>query len=285
PPPPLPPLPPVGPVATLVGAGDIASCSVNGDEATAKLLDGVIAADPAATVFTVGDNAYDNGTPSEFTNCYGPTWGRHRDRTRPATGNHEYGTTNASGHFGYFGTRAGEPAKGYYSYDVGAWHVVVLNSNCSKVGGCGAGSPQEKWLRADLAASAASCTVAYWHHPRFNSGSYGNDSSVAAFWKALHEFGAEVVLNGHSHLYERFAPQRPDGTADPAFGIRQFIVGMGGRSNYPFGTVQANSEVRNSDTNGVMKLTLRPDGYDFAFLPVAGRSFTDTGSGTCHGRP
>jgi acid phosphatase type 7 len=162
----------------------------------------------------------------------------------------------------------------------------VLNSNCSSVGGCGAGSAQEQWLRADLAASAAQCTVAIWHHPRFNSGSaHGNNTEVAPLWDALYSFGAELVINGHEHLYERFAPQRPDGTADAAFGIREIIAGTGGNSLYQFGSARPNSQVRNNTTNGILKLTLRPGGYDLNFIPVAGKTFSDSGSGSCHGRP
>jgi len=263
----------------LVGAGDIAVCGASGDEATALLLDAI-----PGTVFTLGDNAYENGSAADYANCYGPSWGRHKARTRPSAGNHEYHTQLASGYFQYFGAAAGDPEKGYYSYDLGGWHVVVLNSNsgCSTIG-CDASSPQVQWLRADLAASAAPCTLAYWHHPRFNSGAdHGNDPRVAALWTVLYEFHADVVLNGHEHLYERFAPQTPTGAADPAHGIRQFTVGTGGRAFYPIGTVQPNSEVRRNDTHGVLKLTLRPGAYDWQFVPVAGKAFTDAGTGSCH---
>ncbi|HEY4411079.1 MAG TPA: metallophosphoesterase, partial [Acidimicrobiia bacterium] len=221
-----------------------------------------------------------------FSNCFGPTWGADKDRLRPAPGNHEYGTANASGYFNYFGSAVGQPGQGWYSYNLGAWHVVVLNSNCASVGGCNAGSAQEQWLKADLAASSSRCTVAIWHHPRFDSGtSHGNDTEVGPLWNDLYAGGAELVVNGHEHLYERFGPQRPDATADPTFGIREFIVGTGGNSLYQFGSPQPNSQVRNNTTNGVLKLTLRPVGYDFSFLPVAGRTFTDSGSGTCHDKP
>lgn len=263
----------------LVGAGDIASCSSTGDEATANLLDGI-----AGTVVNLGDNAYDNGTAAEYTNCYGPTWGRHLARTKPSAGNHEYNTLNATGYYGYFGTAAGDPSKGYYSYDLGAWHVIVLNSNssCTTIS-CAAGSAQDTWLRADLAAHANVCTLAYWHHPRFNSGaSHGNNTAVAPFWDALYQYGADVILNGHEHVYERFAPQTPAAVADPAAGIRQFTVGTGGRSHYTFGTIQPNSEVRNGTTYGVLKLTLHATSYDWQFVPVAGGTFSDSGTGSCH---
>ncbi|MEP7000407.1 MAG: Ig-like domain-containing protein [bacterium] len=270
--------PPPGDVV-FVGAGDIASCSSSGDEATAALLDGI-----AGAVYNLGDNAYESGTATEFANCYDPTWGRHKARTRPSAGNHEYNTVGASGYYGYFGAAAGDPSKGYYSYDLGTWHIIVLNSNssCTTVS-CAAGSAQETWLRADLAANSKACTLAYWHHPRFNSGSsHGNNTAVAPFWNALYELGADVILNGHEHVYERFGPQTPSATADAVSGIRQFTVGTGGRSHYTFGTIQPNSEVRNGDTYGVLKLTLKTGSYDWQFVPVAGGTFTDSGSGSCH---
>jgi acid phosphatase type 7 len=263
----------------LVGAGDIASCSSSGDEATAALLD-----DIAGTVYLLGDNVYDSGTATEYTNCYAPSWGRHKARTRPTPGNHEYNTANATGYYGYFGSAAGDPSKGYYSYDLGAWHIIVLNSNssCSTIS-CALDSAQDLWLRADLAAHSNVCTLAYWHHPRFNSGAaHGNNTAVANFWNALYAYGADVVLNGHEHIYERFAPQRPDAVADAVNGIRQFTVGTGGRSHYTIGTIKANSEVRNGSTYGVLKLTLHATTYDWRFVPVAGATFTDSGTGNCH---
>jgi hypothetical protein len=263
----------------VVAAGDIASCLTSGDEATAALLDAI-----PGTVITLGDNVYDNGTLGEYNDCYGPSWGRHKARTRPSPGNHEYNTANATGYFEYFGAAAGDPAKGYHSYDIGAWHVIVLNSSlgCTPIG-CAPGSPQEQWLRADLAAHANVCTLAYWHHPRFNSGaSHGDYPPVGPFWDALYEHGADVVLNGHDHVYERFAPQTPGAAADPARGIRQFTAGTGGRGLYSFGTIKPNSEVRQSNTLGVLKLTLRATSYDWEFVPVAGGTFADSGTGQCH---
>ena len=270
--------PPPPPPGTLVAAGDIAVCGSNGDEQTAALIDSI-----PGTVATLGDNAYDSGSPSEFANCYGPSWGRHKARTRPVAGNHEYQTSGAAGHFGYFGAAAGEPGKGWYSFDLGNWHVVALNSNCGSVGGCGTGSPQETWLRADLAARPAACTLAMWHHPRFSSGTeHGSSTATRALWQALYDANAELVLVGHEHHYERFAPQTANGMADPQRGIRQFTVGTGGRGHYGFGSPIANSEVRHTGTFGVMKLTLRSNSYDWQFVPVAGKTFTDTGSGPCH---
>jgi hypothetical protein len=263
--------------AVLVGAGDIAGCSsLEGAEATAKLLDAI-----AGTVFTAGDNAYPSGTATQFSECYGPTWGRHKGRTRPALGNHDYGTGDATAYFAYFGAAAGTPGTGYYSYDLGAWHVVVLDSNCARVG-CEAGSPQERWLRADLSAHGNRCSLAIWHHPRFSSGGHGDSVATQPLWQALYDAGAEIVISGHDHDYERFAPQDAEGSLDAARGIREFVVGTGGRSTRPFTTPKANSEVRDTGTFGVLKLTLRPGAYEWRFVPVEGRTFTDSGAGSCH---
>jgi hypothetical protein len=267
--------------AVVVAAGDVAICSdLSGAQATAQLLEKI-----QGTVAVLGDLAYSNGTAKEFEDCYAPTWGRFKDRTRPAAGNHDYHTRHAEGYFAYFGPAAGEPGKGYYSYEAGAWHVVVINSNCSEVGGCEVGSPQEQWLRQDLAAHPAACTLAYWHHPRFSSGikpSHALHPEMTPIWQALYDGGAEVVLNGHEHNYERFAPQDPTGKADPARGIRQFTVGTGGKDFDPLGNPFPNSEVRNWDTFGVLKLTLHPRSYDWEFIPVADKTFHDSGTGVCH---
>jgi len=264
--------PPAGD-AVLVGAGDIASSNAN-DEATAVLLDSI-----PGTVYTTGDNVYDSGTATEFSTYYHPTWGRHKERTRPAPGNHDYQTSGASGYFGYFGAAAGDPARGYYSYDLGAWHVVVINSNVAR----GAGSAQEQWLRADLATNARPCTVAYWHHPRFTSGSnHPPDTSLGPIVQALYDGNADLVLTGHNHNYERFAPMNASGQLDMVRGIRHFVVGTGGRSHYGFGTPQPNSEVRNSTAYGVLKVTLHDASFDWRFVPIAGQSFTDSGSQSCH---
>jgi acid phosphatase type 7 len=283
---PPPPPPPGDPV--FVGAGDIASCASSGDEATANLLDGI-----PGTVYTLGDNAYDSGTSAEFANCYNPSWGRHIARTKPSVGNHEYQTAGASGYYNYFGDAASptEPGcrvncKGYYSYNLGAWHIIALNSMCENVGGCGPSSPMVTWLKGDLAANPSSCTLAYWHHPVFSSGSaHGNNPKMIPSWDALYAAGADVVLSGHDHDYERFAPQTSSGVADPERGIREFVVGTGGRSLRAFGTIRANSEVRNSDTYGVLKLTLHASSYEWQFVPEAGKTFSDSSSGSipsCH---
>lgn len=259
--------------AVLVGAGDIATCTLQGDEQTAALLDNI-----AGDVFTAGDNAYPNGSPTEYANCYGPSWGRHKSRTHPAPGNHEYNTLGAGGYFGYFGAAAGDPTKGYYSYEMGPWHVVTLNSNIAM----NTGSPQEVWLRADLAAHPTRCVLAIWHHPRFSSGEHGDNLGTQELWQALYEAGADVVISGHDHIYERFAPQTATGELDQARGLRQFIAGTGGAEFYAIEAVKPNSEVRNGETRGVLKLTLFPDRYDWRFIPVAGASFSDAGSASCH---
>jgi len=255
----------------FVGAGDITNCNRAQDESTAQLLDNI-----AGTVFTLGDNAYPDGTLTQFNNCYGPTWGRHKNRTKPSLGNHDYHTAGAAGYFDYFGIAAGDRTKGYYSYNLGAWHIIVLNSEITQ----SAGSPQENWLRADLAANPKVCTLAYWHKPRFSSGQHGNIPGSQALWQALYDYGADVVLNGHDHTYERFAPQNPNGQADPR-GIREFVVGTGGAALYSFTSNQPNSEVRNNTTWGVLKLTLHSTSYDWQFIPIAGQTFTDSGSANC----
>jgi 3',5'-cyclic AMP phosphodiesterase CpdA len=262
--------------AVLVGAGDIASCGSSGDEATADLLDGI-----AGTVFTAGDNAYDAGTAAEFADCYGPTWGRHRDRTLPVPGNHDYVTAGAAGYFAYFGAAAGDPAQGWYATDLGAWRIYALNSDCWAIGGCEAGSAQERWLREDLEANPRACVLAIWHHPLFSSGDHGSDAMTADLWQALDDAGAEIVINGHDHDYERFGPQDATGAA-AAEGIVEYVVGTGGRSHYAFGTPIANSLVRDSTAFGVIRFELDANGWASTFVPVPGESFTDSAAGTCH---
>jgi hypothetical protein len=262
----------------VLAAGDIAGCDTFGDETTAALLDardGIVA--------PLGDLAYQSGTLAELESCYGPSWGRHGWRTRPAVGDHEYLTPGAAGYWAYWGAVAGEAGKGWYSYDAAGWHVVVLNSTCPGPHGCGPGSEQLQWLEADLAASTAECTLATFHHPLFTSSSIHTGAlQVEPLWRALHGAGAEVVLNGNDHAYERFAPQAPDGTADPARGIREFVVGTGGRSLYAPGPTRPNSEARINGVYGVLALTLQPGGYAWEFVPEAGQTATDSGSAPCH---
>jgi acid phosphatase type 7 len=266
--------------SVLVGAGDIASCDdLAGAEATAKLIEKI-----PGTVFAAGDLAYPDGSDEQFAKCYAPTWGQFKDRTRPTPGNHEYHSNGASGYARYFGTAAGDPKTAYYSYDLGEWHIIALNSECAQVGGCGADSAEGKWLQQDLAQHPAKCTLAYFHKPLYSSGaSHGNDAGMKPFWQMLYAGGADVVLGGHDHDYERFAPQDPDGHADPNRGIREFVVGTGGKNSHrSFAAPQANSEIRQADTFGVLKLTLHSSTYDWEFVPEAGKTFHDSGTGSCH---
>ena len=262
----------------LVGAGDIAECWLGffngtaGAEDTAVLLDNI-----PGTVFTVGDHAYRKGTGEEFQNCYMPTWGRHKARTRPTPGNHDYDTNHAEPYYAYFGTNAGEAGKGYYSYDLGAWHIVALNSNLT----ADATAAQEQWLREDLATHNTRCTLAYWHHPVFSSGGHGNGHRMRTIWPVLYEFGVDVVVNGHDHDYERFAPQTPTGQLDPQHGIREFVVGTGGAHLGKFKTVQPNSEIRDDSTWGILEFTLHPTSYTWEFVPVTDAAFHDGGSAEC----
>jgi hypothetical protein len=228
----------------------------------------------------LGDLQYEDGTYAAFMQSYDPSWGRVKGITKPSVGNHEYQTAGAAGYFQYFGALAGDPSKGYYSFDLGAWHVVSLNSNCSEVS-CSAGSPQEQWLRADLAAHSNACTLVYWHHPLFSSGEHGNNPGRAPLYKAAYDYGVDVALAGHDHHYERFAPQDVNANADPV-GIREFVVGSGGKSHYLGVSPEPNSEVINADTYGVLELTLHANSYDWRFVPIAGATFTDSGTGSCH---
>ena len=277
------------PVPVIAAVGDIAC-----DPASPNFNDGAGLVDTChqratsdlvvgggyAAFLALGDLQYENGTFDAFMASYDPSWGRAKDITRPAPGNHEYNTDGAVGYYQYFGAAAGDPAKGYYSFDVGDWHVVALNSNCKFVA-CAAGSEQEQWLRADLAAHPTACALAYWHHPRFSSGEHGDDPSMADLFRAADEGGVDIVLNGHDHHYERFALQDADGTPDAVDGVREFVVGSGGKNHYVATDPVANSELIEAGTFGVLQLTLHPTSYDWAFEPEAGATFTDSGSHAC----
>jgi acid phosphatase type 7 len=268
---------------TLVAAGDIACAPGELVESyqcrqgdTARL---VARLRPAA-VAPLGDLQYETGSPAQFAGSWARSWGRLRASVHPAIGNHEYGTPGAAGYFGTFGARAGKAGEGWYSYELGSWHVVVLNANCGIVG-CGPGSPQERWLRTDLARHRARCTLAYWHQPRFSSGLHGSDPALATFWRDLQRAGAEVVLSGHDHDYERFAPQDASGRADPRRGIVQFVVGTGGKSQYPIFGARPNSRVRGNGF-GVLELTLGRGRWAWRFVPGRGERLRDAGTARCH---
>jgi acid phosphatase type 7 len=257
----------------ILAAGDIASCSSSGDEATAALLDTM-----DGIVVALGDNSQSNGTEKAYMECYEPTWGRHKGRTRPVPGNHDYQEVAAPQYyFTYFGANAGEPGKGWYSYDAGGWHIIALNSMLP----AWKGTEQEQWLINDLAANASPCILAYWHHPVFHSGAGGLTGRMNRPFQLLYEAGASVILSGDAHHYERFAPMSPSKRMEPTRGIRQFVVGTGGASHTRFGAIWKATQARDNDTFGVLKLTLYPGGYDWQFVPVEGKTFTDSGSAAC----
>jgi hypothetical protein len=255
--------------STLLAVGDIAFCDSSADEAVAN-----VASSLPGTIALLGDNAYPNGSAADYAHCFDPPWHGLRGRLRPVPGNHDYQTLHAAGYFSYFGAAAGPPGQGWYSYDLGGWHLVALNSECDAVGGCGPGSPQLAWLVADLAAHPVVCTLAYWHHPRFSSGLHGDDTRTDPLWRALAAAGADIVLSGHDHDYERFAP---------IDGIRSFVVGTGGRSLYAWpGLPTPQSQVRANNTYGLLELQLGAGSYTWRFVRAAGGSFTDSGAGLCH---
>ncbi len=267
------------PSTVLVGAGDIADCTSDADAATADLVESI-----EGTVFTTGDNVYTSGTEEEFAQCYEPTWGRFKSRTRPTPGNHDFRADPAAGpYFRYFGRSAGTAGQGWYSYDAGTWRVYALNSECARVGGCEPGSPQYEWLRQELASDPRRCMLAYWHAPRLSSGSHGDSTTMVAILELLHEAGTELIVNGHEHSYERFAPADPDGMADAEGGMRQFVIGTGGTQLRPFtGPPAPLTDTRDDTSHGVLKLRLDPGSYSWDFLPVSATGFTDSGSATCH---
>jgi hypothetical protein len=285
----------------IAAAGDIAcdptNSSFNNGNGTSgscrpKYTSDLLVNAGLTAVLALGDNQYYCGGYQAFLQSYDLSWGRVKSITHPAVGNHEYLTsggtdcttanTGAAGYFNYFGSAAGSPSQGYYSFDVGTWHLIALNSNCSSAGGCGSTSPQGQWLAADLAAHTNFCTLAYWHIPLYSSGGRAS-SNTQSIWQTLYNNNVDVILNGHDHIYERFAPQTPNATVDTARGIREFIIGSGGANHTSLATIAANSEVRNVDTFGILKLTLHPTSYDWQFVPEAGKTFTDTGTGNCHG--
>lgn len=262
---------------TLWAVGDAATCGTDRDDAVARFL-----ANQEGLIALLGDVVYEKGTSTEFGRCFDPIYGQLKDRLRPAVGNHEYGTRGAQGYFDYFGSLAGEPGRGWYSYDVGAWHVIVLNSNCKQVGGCGPDSPQYQWLLGDLTAHPTLCTLAYWHHPRWSSGEHGNFESMQSIWELLYRTGVDLVLSGHDHDYERFLPLDAQGQPDRERGIVQFVVGTGGRSLRPLGDRLPTSAIGTDRSYGVLELHLSDGHYAWRFHTVAGAPFEDSGDGSCH---
>jgi hypothetical protein len=270
--------PPVG--AVLVGAGDIGQCGSPGTEATAQMLDDLFPdSTTPGTIFTAGDNAYPHGQAKDFTDCYQPTWGRHLDRTRPAPGNHEYEFDNARAYYNFFGSNAGPAFQGYYAFSMGSWRVISLNSESPT--GIGSNSPQAQWLRQELAANPRTCTAAIWHRPLFTSGPNPDTQDIFDLFKILYDANVEFVINGHDHMYERFAPQDPNGKADPVRGVREFVVGTGGAGLYSPVSVKPNSE-RIESAWGLLKLSLDSDSYSWVFLPVLGTGTFDSGTTACH---
>jgi hypothetical protein len=266
----------------ILAAGDIAACDSTGDEATASLVDELIP-EEAASVVVLGDLAYENGSADDFARCYEPSWGRFRDRTLPTPGNHEYNTPDAAAYFDYFADETvGEPDAGWYVTERPGWRLIALNSNCDEVSGCGRGSRQWSFLTDQLRATdPGDCVLAFWHHPRWSSGDeHGSDDQTDALWRALADAGADLLLTGHDHTYERFVPMDADGAPDPA-GMTQFVVGTGGRSLYGFGEILPTSAAHDSSTYGVLQLTLREGAYDWAFVPTEDGGFTDSGSASC----
>jgi hypothetical protein len=277
----VPPLPAAPDDPTLLAAADVASCWSSGDEAVSRLLDTM-----SGPIAIPGDTEQNKGSSDEFAGCYDPSWGRHRSRTLPAVGDHEYRTAGAAPYFDYFGSAAGGAGKGWYSYDLGAWHIIVLNSNCANVGGCGAGSEQYEWLRKDLEDNGGDCIGTYWHHPLFSAGAlHGGLTRSKPFWNLLYEHGAEWVLSGNDHAYQRFAPQTPAGSLDPAGGMRQFVIGTGGTRLDPLGAPLPNTQVQDNTAFGVLRLGLHEGSYDWEFVPQAGKTFTDSGSTACSALP
>jgi hypothetical protein len=265
----------------ILAAGDIGSCTSAGDEATGALLETL-----PGTILGLGDFAYPGTSATDFATCFDPSWGPHKARIIPVAGNHEYSLPGAAPYFAYFGAAAGTPGAPWRSFDLAGWHVVALDSNCGRVGGCGAGSPQALWLEADLAANSKPCTLAYFHHPRFSSGIVGVDDSLLTFWQILYDHGVDVILTGHDHAYERLARMSPSGVAEPERGIRSFVAGSGGTSLHGADEAEPNSEVRDETTFGVLRLSLQPTSYSWEFLGAGPGTFTETGSEECiYGAP
>ena len=285
------PLPPIIPIMGGAGdvnvnaVGDIAACDAQYTQRDGFLQTAALLQTLDGPILGLGDYVYYAGDPSLYTNCFNPVWGQFKSRFFPVAGNHEYIYPNAAGYYGYFGAAAGDPTKGYYSFNLGAWHLIALNTNCSYAGGlngCFAGSPQEVWLRADLAAHPNQCVLAFFHHPLYSSGKEGNYWRAHDLVQALIDYHASLIVNGHDHSYERFAPIDANGNLDPVNGIPEIVAGTGGKDHSNLVSRLPNSLVFDDSTFGVLRLVLHPKGYDFQFIPVSGGTFTDSGSDTCH---
>ncbi|HEX7648853.1 MAG TPA: metallophosphoesterase [Noviherbaspirillum sp.] len=268
---------------TVYAAGDVADCKKRPPKEsaaakTAALIEAGLEREKDAAVLMLGDATYPIGMPEEFENCYQPTWGRFKQRTYPTPGNHEYYTPEAIGYYGYFDNIAGPGRRGYYSVDIGTWHVISLNSNLKPT----QNQAQLEWLKEDLDRNKAHCTLAFWHHAMFSSGGHGSDSRMEQAWKLLAAAGADVVLSGHDHDYERFVPKDADGKRDDAHGMREFVVGTGGAKLTPLTLQRSGSAVSDNSTYGVLKLTLKQQGYEWEFLPVDAGGFKDHGAALCH---
>jgi hypothetical protein len=269
------------PEGQLVGAGDISTCTNDNDTATAGVVASVLDANPLALAYTTGDNVYSKGTAAQFANCYDPTWGAFKARTRPTPGNHDYDDPGAAGYYAYFGENAGPAGKGWYRFEAGTWRVYAMNSECAVGSTCA--NSQLNWLKADLSANPHKCVLAIWHRPRFSTGLHGNSMRMAQAFSELYNFGADVVVGGHDHGYQRFMPATPSGVSDPTNGLRTFVAGMGGASLYRWKTTSPLLETRDNTTHGALRLDLHPGGYSWAFMPVAGAtSYSDSGTAACH---
>ncbi|MFN0063966.1 MAG: metallophosphoesterase family protein [Myxococcaceae bacterium] len=276
---------------TVVAVGDVACDPNDSDFAQAQGQNGrcamaatsqVAEAQSPDALLMLGDLQYETGSADAFAQSFDVTWGRHKPKMKPAPGNHEYETPGAAGYFGYFGGLAGPDERGYYAFDLGPWRTYSLNSNCDEAGGCGQGSPQWAWLAQDLADHPRRCSLAYFHHPRFSSGLHGDHDQMQAIWALLYQHGVEIVLTGHDHSYERFSPLNDSAEADTAHGIRQFVVGSGGKNHYVRVRFREASEVFDSSSYGVLKLVLRPSAYSWQFVPIDGDAFSDSGTAACH---
>jgi acid phosphatase type 7 len=265
---------------SLLAVGDISTCGNLGAFITAGILQNQLEQNPNSKLALLGDIAYERGTEAEF-KCFDAAYGQFKNISYPSPGNHEYYSPNATGYYAYYGSRAGNPKQGYYTYKLGNWRIYALNSNCDSIGGCDKNSPQIKWLKQTLLSNPSQCSLAYWHHPRFSSGRHGNAAFMQDMWALVAKAGVEIVLSGHDHTYERFAPLDSSGKPNPK-GTRAFVIGTGGRSFYAFSNPQAHSQIKQNSSLGVTKFVLEPNGYSWEFIAASGSNFKDSGTGKCY---